>query len=231
MKALNLTGQKFGLLTVIQRGPNTKKNESQWYCNCDCGNKNILVRGYYLKNGHTTSCGCIKKQYFYKKDMLNKKYGKLLVIDDSNSNTCLCKCECGVVKDIRRQDLLSGNTQSCGCETSRGESVIAQILLKNNIKFIQQYYFNDFKSEQGKYYRFDFAILDDNDNVAYLIEFDGKQHFGFDTNTKSWNTEENFLAVKSRDKIKNKYCQEKNIPLIRIPYTKLNTLTFNDLQL
>lgn len=50
-------------MTVLRRGENlVKKNgstETRWYCSCDCGNKKeILVLGYNLKNGNTTSCGC-----------------------------------------------------------------------------------------------------------------------------------------------------------------------------
>ena len=57
----DLTGQKFGKLTVIKRGPNDKKRNSRWYCKCDCGNPNLkLVRSMSLKNGDIKSCGCTK---------------------------------------------------------------------------------------------------------------------------------------------------------------------------
>ena len=49
----NLIGKKFGHLTVIQRGPNAKNRDAQWYCQCDCGNPN------YDKNGklsHELTC-------------------------------------------------------------------------------------------------------------------------------------------------------------------------------
>lgn len=54
---------KFNHLTVIKRGEDLiKKNgkkEFRWICSCDCGNPNtVLVLGYNLKNGNTTSCGC-----------------------------------------------------------------------------------------------------------------------------------------------------------------------------
>lgn len=229
MKSLDLKGQKFGLLTVIERGPNTKKGESQWYCNCDCGTKDVLVRGYYLKNNHTSSCGCVKKQYFKWKPLINKKFGLLTVIEEQKGDIkCLCKCECGMIKRIRRKDLISGNTQSCGCINSRGEFVIGKILMENNIKFQTQYTFPDLLGEQKHPYRFDFGILDDNNTLKYLIEFDGKQHF-YTENNKSWDTQENFERTQKRDKIKEEYCQKNNIPLLRIPYTMLPTLTLSDL--
>lgn len=58
----DLTGQKFGKLTVMWRGPDYEcksGKEAQWWCDCD-GHNIILVRGIYLRNGHTTSCGCAR---------------------------------------------------------------------------------------------------------------------------------------------------------------------------
>lgn len=58
----NLTGQKFGMLTVVRRSDNLiHPNGSfsvQWECLCECGN-HVVVNSGNLKNGHTISCGCI----------------------------------------------------------------------------------------------------------------------------------------------------------------------------
>jgi hypothetical protein len=43
--------------------------------------------------------------------------------------------------------------------------------------------------------------------------------------------EETFEKIKMRDSLKNKWCEERHIPLIRIPYTKLETLRIEDLLL
>nr|DAM47652.1 MAG TPA: PVL ORF-50-like family [Caudoviricetes sp.] len=60
-KFKDLTGQKFGKLTIIERAEDyiTPRNERevQWKCKCDCG-RECIVRGHSLRNGHTTSCGC-----------------------------------------------------------------------------------------------------------------------------------------------------------------------------
>ena len=63
-KFIDITGNKYGRLTVIRIGdPLIKKNgkkENRWICKCDCGNPDeILVLGYNLKNGNTKSCGCL----------------------------------------------------------------------------------------------------------------------------------------------------------------------------
>ena len=53
----DLTGQKFGRLTVIERDMNDLAKRSKWICRCDCGNI-CSVYGCHLKSGQTTSCGC-----------------------------------------------------------------------------------------------------------------------------------------------------------------------------
>lgn len=52
---------KFGRLTVTSRAGSTKKGQSLWACVCDCGNCQI-VAAYNLRNGHTTSCGCVRNE-------------------------------------------------------------------------------------------------------------------------------------------------------------------------
>lgn len=61
MSALkDLTGQTFGLLTVIKRGPNNKFNKPQYWCKCDCGNPELVLKsGNDLKQGNVKSCGCL----------------------------------------------------------------------------------------------------------------------------------------------------------------------------
>ena len=61
MKRVDITGQRFGKLTVIEsagvyRSPSGKHHEIKWRCLCDCGNS-AVVNGSNLRTGHTTSCG------------------------------------------------------------------------------------------------------------------------------------------------------------------------------
>lgn len=57
---IDLTGQRFGRLTVIREVGRNAHNEILWECLCDCGNI-VVVAGYALRSGHTQSCGCYMK--------------------------------------------------------------------------------------------------------------------------------------------------------------------------
>jgi len=95
--------------------------------------------------------------------------------------------------------------------------------MTNNINFITQKTFNDLKSINNYPVYFDFFI----DNF-YIIEYDGEQHFKYHSGN-TWNNENTFKITRQNDLLKNKYCFEHNIPLIRIPYD--TEYTFEDLKL
>ena len=70
--------------------------------------------------------------------------------------------------------------------------------------------------------RYDFFV----DN-RYLIEFDGEQHYKERARDGFW--KDNYDNLHKRDLEKNQYALEHNIPLIRIPYWKINNLKLSDL--
>lgn len=57
-KIIDLTGQRFGLLTVVERD-RLPSGVAAWKCKCDCGGER-LVRGGHLTEGAIKSCGCVK---------------------------------------------------------------------------------------------------------------------------------------------------------------------------
>jgi len=54
---IDITGHKFGRLTVIERAVN-KGTKIMWHCICECGEK-TTCRGEHLRNGLISSCGCL----------------------------------------------------------------------------------------------------------------------------------------------------------------------------
>ena len=72
-KRIDLTGQRFGRLTVISLNEemSKQKRRSYWNCKCDCGNEKV-VWGADLKRGRTNSCGCYNREM--KSDKMKEKW-------------------------------------------------------------------------------------------------------------------------------------------------------------
>ena len=232
-KIIDLTGQTFNNWTVMSKAPSNARGEAMWNCRCSCGNIKV-VQGYSLRKGLSKSCGCLQKQIMSDmllEDISNNKYGHLTVLEYAGKDTsrkslwkCKCDCEAETIIITRGSDLRSGKTISCGCVNSKGEEKISKLLNENNIPFEKEKTFNSCKYEDsGAYARFDFYV-----NNQYIIEYDGVQHFKPTFNNFN---ENHFNLTKQHDEYKNKWCEENNIPIIRINYTQLNDLTIKDLLL
>lgn len=68
----DVTGNKYGRLTVIKDSGKRKKTHILWECVCECGNI-ILKDSYSLRTGHTKSCGCYRKEYTAEKNRTHNK--------------------------------------------------------------------------------------------------------------------------------------------------------------
>ena len=226
---IDLTGKKFGRLTVIKRIFNQKKG-TYWLCQCDCGNTKE-VYGRDLKNGTIKSCGCLRKEILSKTktiDLTGKKFGRLTVLKKSNiknnSNRDVywdCLCECGNRVSVNGNHLRNGKSLSCGCLKSKGEFKISKILEQNNIKFIKEFSFKNLLSNKENLLRFDFAIIDENNNIICLIEYQGEHHY--DDNSY-------YPSLKENDNIKRKFCKENNIKLVEISYKDYNLIDLSYLK-
>lgn len=130
-KAVNIIGDRYGYLTVLERAESNKKGNTQWLCKCDCGNTKICL-GYDLTHGRTTTCGC----GFYNKEkpsmnrisLVGNKYGKLIVesLNEEKSNNGVlywnCLCECGNEHIVSGSNLKNGHVTHCGCSRSRSHN-------------------------------------------------------------------------------------------------------------
>lgn len=134
------------------------------------------------------------------------------------------KCEkCGWEWSAKPNNILSGF--GCPhCRSSKGEIKIEDFLKYNHLKYEKEYSFDNLRSEEGYKLRFDFALLEEDNTVWCLCEFDGIQHFeltnfSYRKDDDSYKRAElKYERLKKSDELKNIYCQVHNIPLIRIPY-------------
>lgn len=240
-RVIDLTGQDFGYWHVIERTNNSPRGEAYWLCECAKCKKIKPVKGSHLRKGVTTQCKeCAFKeiQQAKVKNEQDKVYGFLYVErrateeekprHDKTGAYWICKClNCGKENIVVFGDYLrNGDVQSCGCIKSTNESKISSMLDTLCIQYNKQQTFKNLKSNTNYPLYFDFGIYNNN-NLIYLLEYDGEPHFNY--NNRGWNTEESFKKRRERDLIKNKYCFDNNIPLIRIPYDTEYDL--NDLKL
>ena len=228
-KCIDITGQKFGRLTVINKdNERTTKSGSYWLCKCDCG-KIKSIKSSSLRRGEIQSCGCLRNERVAEvkkkksETMIGQRFGKLTVLTRSERKGSggelywICQCDCGNQCEVRGHSLkrTDGNqTVSCGCfHRSIGANNILTCLLDSELSFIEEYTFIDLPKS-----RYDFAIIKDNE-IIRLIEFDGEQHFN---DIQSWGGLE---LQQQRDKVKNEYALSHNIPLVRIPYWERDNIT------
>lgn len=218
--AVDISGQRFGRLTTVKYAGSNKGQGAIWECVCDCG-KTVNIEKGSLMTGRTRSCGCLNREQLLapKCDLTGNQFGFLKVIKQmeysskNNGTNWLCLCEnCGT-EVVVSQHCLAHGQMSCGCVKSKSEVAIAQFLKDNNINFFKQYQFDDLKSTKGYPLRFDFAIMNDDDSLKMLIEYQGQQHFEA---TPYWGGEEGYERRKEYDELKRKYCRNKGLNLVEI---------------
>lgn len=227
-------GEKVGYWTILYKANEYLGKGSYWHCRCECGvEKDVL--GSSLFKGTSLSCGCYNKKINSERqliDLTGKTYGFLTVlgISDKKYNGDVfwnVRCECGTEKSVSGHNLRRGGVISCGCkQCSIGEMNVEKILNDNDILFKPQYTFNDLVSENNKLLRFDFGIIDNNLNLIRLIEFDGTQHVA---PVERFGGQAEFEKRQKYDSIKNQYALSHNIPLVRIPYSKRNSMCLDDI--
>lgn len=61
-KVIDLTGQRFGRLVVIERAPAKSTKDSRWLVQCDCGIEPYSIFGHVLRSGRQQSCGCLGRE-------------------------------------------------------------------------------------------------------------------------------------------------------------------------
>jgi hypothetical protein len=213
-------GQKFGKLTIVEMLYHYKA-QGLTYCKClcKCGNNNYITKFSGLKSGNTSSCGCV-----HSPSLLNQKFGRLTVISEVETDVPQrlweCECECGEIRYINSYILTSGHTNSCGClrseSVSKREVLIKSFLNEKNIQHQTQKTFEDCRGIGGKVLRFDFYLPQYN----YLIEYDGEQHF---KSIEYFGGIKSFEVLRMHDNIKNVFCNNNNINLMRLPYTLSNS--------
>lgn len=181
-----------------------------------CGHRYEAIAGNVVHGSGCPICHGMKDTERFKKELERKYPSEYTVLGDyiNNKTPIMIRHKCGHEWSVIPKNVL--RAKCCPkCILSKGETFINDYLATKNILFERQYKFDDCRNKNPL--PFDFAVFI-NDELK-LIEFDGSQHF---RESNYWG-KPNKSAVLYRDAIKNKYCEENNIPLLRIPYWWLRT--------
>lgn len=238
-------GDKIGKLKVLKLDIMTDYGQ-KWLCECECGNltsvrEDNLEVGRIGGKGGTRSCGCLNPVQNHCRGLkrvdrigtiINNYQYILRLMPDSNrsynylfydiSNGMWRVSDPRHIKDLAHNPRYESKTAdsalnkyynklaSKNFSQYENENNIMTMLFKNHFIWTKQYSFIDCKDKIPL--PFDIAIFNEEFNLSYIIEYDGEQHFhqcgGY------FDYEKQHL----HDTLKNKYCFDNNIPLIRIPY-------------
>lgn len=164
-----------------------------------------------------------KKNYIYNANLWlynNGCHTQVLDFCDDKPYTrqgIICMCECGNTFQTSIASLQNGKIRCdiCSKANSRYENIVAKFLAENNIEYIAEYRINNCKDILPL--PFDFYIC------GKLIEIDGQGHYKpcHFNNISLEQANKTFEITKKHDEIKNKYCQEYKVPLLRIPYWEI----------
>lgn len=107
---------------------------------------------------------------------------------------------------------------------SRGEIKIEEILQQSGLNFAEEYSFPDLLSNTGRPLRFDFAVFDDQNELDFLIEFQGIQHYEAKSKFGGYN---GLRKQQYNDMRKRQYCKKHGITLVLIPYWDEPLVTYD----
>jgi len=148
--------------------------------------------------------------------IMNYEINKPFVYENTRTLSLEIKCnKCNHIWNVKLNNFISHKSGCPKCNTSKGENKIETILKEKNIQYETQKIF--YGCIDKGFLKFDFYLP----NINTCIEFDGEQHF---KSFKFFGGKEKLKQNKKRDEIKNQYCLENNIDLIRIPYYEFDNI-------
>lgn len=108
--------------------------------------------------------------------------------------------------------------------SSRAEILIHEILEKNGLNFVEEYSFANLKSPNGRALRFDFVIFDDDGNIDFIIEYQGKQHYEA---SSKFGGKKGLYQQQYNDRLKRRFCALHGYNLIEIPYKDEHLISYD----
>lgn len=199
---------------------------------CNCGEEYSTDFHTFLY-GNKRKCDECVKEIVREKTRKGIDYLKNYVIDNSDAillsenyedyhQRLLFQCKCSNTFKTSFVCFTNGKRSCDICSpTSKLEFISEKFFIENNINYLPQYTFKDLVSPKGRNLKFDFAILNSDNTLNFLLELDGEQHF---KPSNGFGGQEKFEQTKLYDEIKNTYCLDNSITLHRISYKEIHNL-------
>jgi very-short-patch-repair endonuclease len=223
------TNEEFIEKSKLQHGD--RYDYSNVYYTHSRANVNIICKdhgmfsqspGHHLQGHGCPVCGVIRRvnirlstnEEFIEKSKLQHgdryDYSMIEYINSLTKVNIICKVH-GAFSQTPSDHLRGHGCPTC--RSSRGNMRVSQYLTNNDIKFESEKKFPGMRYKQSLF--LDFYLPDSN----LAIEFDGRQHFEV---VDVFGGKEEFEKIQIRDRIKNEFCRETGIHLLRIRYDEIN---------
>lgn len=200
-----------------------KDNATPLELMCGCGNIMSINLGNF-RRGQRTCRECSNQRL---REMFRTPYENVKLEIEVNGCKLLTKpenyvnsktkvdilCGCGNTFKRTLDDFKLNRPQCMDCSSSLPELKIRDHLAKRGVNFKREYSFDGLVGNGGGLLRFDFAIFDEG-NLVSLIEYDGEYHFF------KFYADQKYDDIVTHDSLKNQYCEDRSIPLLRIKYTE-----------
>lgn len=193
-----------------------------------CDYEWYITPSNFLRGKRCPQCSKLKRKNtdIFKKEVYDLVKDEYIVLEEYlNAHTkILFKhmiSNCNYFEFLMTPNTFLQGSRCIQCKESKGEQKIRNWCTNNNIIYEYEFKFLDLLSDLGNPLRFDFAIFKDEEKIKLecLIEFDGEFHY-----KKIYENNYYYETLQYHDQLKNQYCNNKNIKLIRIPYWEFDNL-------
>lgn len=202
---------------------------------CECGTKFFTTYDSFKRNGKRVCDKCAranphnKYTYEYVKNFIEIESESGCKLESkkyiSGAKRLKIRCSCGDIFYTPFTIFRNYGKRKCDKCTnvmSKGERRIYEYLDDKGVKFLMEYVIDGLNGVSGKPLRFDFALYDSNNKFKFCCEFDGEFHY-----VEGYERTRDYGALERQqihDQLKNDYCKQNNIPLLRIPYWEFDNI-------
>lgn len=219
---LGIAKEEYSLLSKCER--NTKK--ALFRHNSErCGNHEFYMRPYsFIYGSRCPKCAVLNRKSSLedvKNEIINITSGEYIMIGDEyvscKEKIKLLHVDCGMEFYMSRNDFVYRSRRCPYCSVSKGENIIKEYLVKNNVDFEIQKKFDDLFGTGGGKLSYDFYLPKHN----ILIEFQGRQHY---IPIDRFGGQDQLEKQRIHDELKMEYAKNNKIELLEIPHWEFDNI-------